>query len=319
MVIQEVEIPPLGEQDVLVEVEYSSISIGTERWCLTGQLVVPGQPALGFPHVPGYQAAGIVVEKGSQVRSLKQGDRVFSRNCRAPANWFGSWWGGHVGLHVAEESNVIRLPDSVSTYEASSLLLAQVGYNGASKPKISPGDIAVVIGEGLVGQYAAQVLRYRGAHVIISGLLEFRLDLARRFSADEAFDSAKGEFADFVRNRYAQGVAVALDTASSRHTVRLAIDLLQYGGQLVLNGYYPPSESQLDWHWLRTKELTLYCPNSRTRQRLEATLELIERGVVKVKELVTHEVALDRAPEAYQKLLAPDPDFLGMVIRWKEE
>ena len=62
-VIDEVEIPPLGEQDVLVEVEYSSISVGTERWCLTGRLVVPGQPPLAFPHVPGYQAAGVVAGK----------------------------------------------------------------------------------------------------------------------------------------------------------------------------------------------------------------------------------------------------------------
>ena len=142
----------------------------------------PGQPPLGFPHVPGYQAAGVVVETGKQVRSFTPGDRVFSRSCRAPTNWPGSWWGGHVGLHVAEENSVIKLPDSVSTFEASSLLLAQVGYNGASKPKISAGDVAVVIGEGLVGQYAAQVLRDRGAHTIIAGLMEFRLSLAKRFT-----------------------------------------------------------------------------------------------------------------------------------------
>jgi bacteriochlorophyllide a dehydrogenase len=317
-VVEELEMPPLGEQDVLVEVEYTSISIGTERWCLSGRLAVPGQPTLEFPHVPGYQAAGVVLETGGQVRNLRQGDRVFSRNCRAPVNWPGSWWGGHVGLHVAEESNVIKLPDSVSTREASSLLLAQVGYNGASKPKVAPGDVAVVIGEGLVGQFAAQVLRNRGARVIISGLLAHRLELARRFSADEIFDSGDGDLAEFIRERYPEGVAIALDTASSNHTVCQAIDLLQYGGQLVLNGFYPPPESHLDWHWLRTKELTVYCPNSRTRTRLEATLDLMDRGVIRVAELVTHDFQLVQAPEAYRKLLAPEPDFLGMVIHWRE-
>ena len=160
-------------------------------------------------------------------------------------------------------------------------------------------------------------MRNRGAKIIIAGLLTFRLDLAKRFSADEVFDSSKGDLADFIRKRYGQGVAIALDTASSSHTIRQAIDLLQYGGQLVLNGYYPPSESQLDWHWLRTKELTVYCPNSRTQERLKATLGLIDRGVIKVKELVTHDFPLERAPEAYAKLLEPEPDFLGMVIRWK--
>ena len=139
---------------------------------LTGRMKLPGEPPLAFPHVPGYQAAGIVREVGPEVENIKPGDRVFSRNCRKPDNWPGSWWGGHVRFHVADYQTVIKLPGAVSTYEASSLLLAQVGFNGATKPRVSPGDVAVVIGEGLVGQYAAQVLRYRGVHVIISGLLD---------------------------------------------------------------------------------------------------------------------------------------------------
>jgi 3-hydroxyethyl bacteriochlorophyllide a dehydrogenase len=315
--LDEVPLPEPGESDVLVQVEYSSISGGTERWCLTGRLQNAGEPPLAFPHVPGYQAAGVVLEAGRAVRGLKPGDRVFSRNCRAPAGWRGSWWGGHVGLHVAEEAAVIRLPDPVSLREASGLLLAQVGYNGASKPPVTAATPAVVIGEGLVGQYAAQVLRQRGARVLLSGLSPLRLQLAARHSADEVFDASRGDFAAFVRDRFPGGVAVALETASSRRTVRQAIDLLAYGGHLVLNGFYPPPESQLDWHWLRTKELTAHFPNSRTRERLEATLRLIGEGAVRVEELVTHTAPLAEAPALYEKLLGPDADFLGLVIQWR--
>jgi threonine dehydrogenase-like Zn-dependent dehydrogenase len=357
--IAEVELPPLGEGDVLVEIEYSAISVGTERWCLTGRLTVPDQPPLAFPHVPGYQAAGVVVETGRGVKGLKPGDRVFSRNCRKPETlpgsielrrsvrfqrpenflrpleaghpvrspgregskkpeWFpGSWWGGHVGHHVADEKDVIALPGAVSTREASCLLLAQVGYNGASKPPVRPGDTAVVIGEGLVGQFAAQALRARGAYVIMAGLVQSRLALARRYSADEVFDSAKGDFAAYVRGRRPKGVEIALETASSSETVRLAVDLLAYEGHLVLNGFYPPPHSTLDWHWLRTKEITAYCPNSRTRGRLERTLALVERGKMRVEELLTHEFLFDDAPAAYGLLLDPAAEYLGIVFRWK--
>jgi 2-desacetyl-2-hydroxyethyl bacteriochlorophyllide A dehydrogenase len=303
---------------VLVQIHFSAISPGTERWCLTGRLQTPEAPTPAFPHVPGYQAAGVVVEAGRAVKSLKPGDRVFSRNCRAPAGWKGSWWGGHVALHVAEEAAVIRLPEGVGLPEASGLLLAQVGYNGASKPPVSqePPAGAVVIGDGLVGQYAAQVLRHRGARVLLSGLAPLRLALAERHSADEVFDAAGGDFAAFVRQRFPEGAAVAVETASSRRTIRQAIDLLAYGGHLVLNGFYPPQESQLDWHWLRTKELTAYFPNSRNRERLESTLRLIGEGAVRVKELVTHTVPLAGAPGLYEKLLGPDADFLGLVIQW---
>jgi threonine dehydrogenase-like Zn-dependent dehydrogenase len=53
---------------------------------------------------------------------------------------------------------------------------------------------------------------------------------------------------------------VAVETASTGATIRQAIELLRYGGQLVLNGFDPSPDSRLDWHWLRTKELTVHCP-----------------------------------------------------------
>jgi threonine dehydrogenase-like Zn-dependent dehydrogenase len=336
-VIDDVPLPDIGVDDVLIEIEYTAVSPGTERWCLTGNLSIPGEAPLAFPHVPGYQAAGVLREVGRGVKDLKPGDRAFSRNCRSPDGFKGSWWGGHVAMHVAASSAVIALPESVFNREASGLLLAQVGYNGASKPPVRAGDTAVVIGEGLVGQYAAQVLRHRGAHVIVSGLVPDRLAAAALHSADEVFDAsggagasrgtgagagagtgASGDLAAFVRGRFPQGVAIAVDTASSARTVRLCADLLAYGGHLVMNGFYPATESTLDWHWLRGKELTLHCPNSRTRARLEATLALISAGAMKVEELVTHEFALSQAPRAYEMLLDPAAPSLGMVIRWKE-
>lgn len=221
-----------------------------------------------------------------------------------------------MGVHVAPAEAVIRLPEAVSTREASGLLLAQVGYNGASKPPVRPGDVAVVIGEGLVGQYAAQVLRHRGVRVIISGLVPGRLETAARFSADEVLHAS--ELGAHMRAHYPGGVAIAVDTASSAATVRMAAGLLARDGHLVMNGFYPPPESTVDWHWLRGKELTLHCPNSRTRARLEATLGLIAEGAVKVEELVTHELPLADAPGAYAMLLDPAAAFLGVVIRWTE-
>jgi NADPH2:quinone reductase len=313
----EIDLPPLTPSDVLVEIEYTSLSPGTERWVLTDGLKVPDRPGLAaFPHVPCYQAAGTVREAGEAVEEIQPGDRVFSRNCRAPDGWAGSWWGGHVAFHVVDHQHVIRLPECVTTREASSLLLAQVGYNGATKPRLRAGDVVVVIGAGLVGQYAGQVLRYRGAHVIMCELRRFRLEKAAQHSADDVLNSADEDLMAFIAARYPDGVDIVLETASSNRTIQVGIELLKRGGQLVLNGFYPPGESTLDWHWLRTKEITIYCPNSRTRERLESTLHLIEGGHVKVEELVTHELDATRAPDAYSLLLDQSTKSLGIVLNW---
>ncbi len=317
-IVDEVELPAMKKKDALVEIEYSFISNGTERWCLTGRLDIPGQPPLAFPHIPGYQAAGVVKNVGEEVTGILPGERVFSRNCRAPEGFEGSWWGGHVGVHVADRGSLIKLPETVSTFEGSGLLLAQVGYNGATRPRISPGDVAVVIGDGLVGQYAGHVLRHRGAYVIIAGLQKTRLELAAKFSADEVFDCSGKDLKEYMLERYPAGVPVVVETASNTETVRLAIDLLGRDGQLVLNGFYPPPESLLDWHWLRRKEITVYCPDSRNRARLEATLRLIEEGHVRVQELVTHTASYVKAPDLYGMLLDESAGFLGMVLDWRE-
>ncbi len=310
-------LPEMGSDEVIVDIEYSFISNGTERWCLTDQMRIPGKPPLTFPHVPGYQAAGTVTEVGSRIRGLEPGERVFSRNCREPDGFKGSWLGGHVKMHVNNLHDIVPLPEDISTLEGSGLLLAQVGFNGASKPRVSEGDVAVVIGEGLVGQFAGQVLRSRGANVIVAGLSPGRLDLAARHSADEVFDNGEGGLTEFIRDRYPEGVSIVVETASSSRTVHMGAELLGKHGQLVLNGYYPPDESMIDWHWLRRKEITLYCPDSRNRERLHATLRLIQEGRMHVEELITHRVDAVNASDAYAMLLDPASQFLGVVIDWR--
>ncbi|MFP4562761.1 MAG: zinc-binding dehydrogenase, partial [Spirochaetia bacterium] len=203
--------------------------------------------------------------------------------------------------------------------EAACLLLAQVGYNGAFKPAVGPGDTAVVIGDGLVGQYAAQVLKFRGARTIISGLSPERLSLAERYSADEVYDNRNFDFTEHMGREYPGGVDIVLDTASMMKTVREGAEMLKRHGQLVLNGYYPPGDSCIDWHWLRRKELTLYCADSRSDERLQGTMELMERKALRAGELVTHDFLPEEAPKAYAMLLEDRQDFLGMLIKWAEE
>jgi 2-desacetyl-2-hydroxyethyl bacteriochlorophyllide A dehydrogenase len=313
--IEEIDLPDLGPADVLVDVEYSSISTGTERWCLAGQIQMGPGKFIRFPFIPGYQAAGTVREAGDGVQGIRPGDRVFSSGTRLTDEWVGSW-GGHVRHHVASAGSVIKLPDSVSTKAASGLLLAQVGYNGASRPRVERGDTAIVVGDGLVGQYAGQVLRHRGARVILAGHHDSRLRLAAEYAADQVVNSHQQDFFSSLREEYPKGVPIAVETASKSDLVRQATEALQYGGQLVVLGYYPEGECLIDIHWVRHQETTVYFPNSSTPERLRATLDLLEGKDMRVEELVTHEFSYGEAQEAYRMIVDKSSDFLGLVFRW---
>lgn len=315
--VEEVPLAELRPSDVMVQVEYTHVSTGTERWSLIGRMHAPGEPAPPFPFVPGYQAAGVVTQTGPDVRGVAPGDRVFSAGGRLAEALPGLCWGGHMGHHVTDCQNVIKLPDAVSTREASGLLLAQVGFNGATQPRVSKGDVVAIIGDGLVGQYAGQVFRHRGARVILSGHHDERLRIASLCAADEVVNSRGEDFAQYVRERCPDGVQIAAESASKNELIRMAIDLLEYNGQLVLLGYYPEGECMIDIHWVRARETTVYCPNSSTRQRMEHTLRLIEQDQMKVDELITHELSFTDAPGAYQMILDKSEEFLGVVFRWE--
>ena len=316
VIVDELDLPALSPNDALVEIEYSAISIGTERWCLQGAIQVADGRLIEFPCVPGYQAAGTVRDVGPEVQTVAPGDRVFSINGRITPGTVGSTWGGHQHYHVADAGGLIPLPANVSTREAAGLVLAQVGYNGASRPRVQPGDVAVVIGDGLVGQWAGQVLRHRGAHVILAGHHRDRLALAARYAADEVLDTHAVDLREYVRERYPRGIPLTVETASKRELIRLAVELLQYDAQFVLLGYYPEGECVIDTHWVRARETTVYCPNGIMRPRMESTLGLISQGHMHVEELITHQFPYQMAPQAYRLLLDRSTDFLGIVIDW---
>ncbi|WJH32644.1 alcohol dehydrogenase catalytic domain-containing protein [Paenibacillus sp. CC-CFT747] len=178
---RDVETPEPGSEDVVIEVEYSWISVGTEQSFLKGERVSGEQvtrqgDVLPFPQVPGYQKVGIVQKIGNAVRGLQPGDRVFASISAVDGMAFDT--GGHVNPAVTHLSQVWRLPDKgPESLAYAPLVLAQVGYNCGMRPHISAGEFAVVIGDGLVGNWAAQTLRARGAKVTVLGRRADRLAL----------------------------------------------------------------------------------------------------------------------------------------------
>lgn len=351
--LDEVDVPDdLGPTDVSVRTLHSALSPGTERWLLTGRFYRTASAHgvdRSFPLVPGYQKVGIVERIGTEVRAFRPGDRVFCTVGRV-AGGTARGAGGHLRYSVQDQSEVISVPRALSASATAGLVLAQVGWNGASRPPLERGDVAVVLGDGLVGQYAAQSLRARGARVLLSGRRPMRLDLARRYSADAIHDARESgleeaiegfrrlnprsdrnrevEPSDWVRSEEAvlrdaraahdaRGADVIVDTTGSREMVRAAASLLRHNGHLVLLGWYPEPENELLEDWLHQREIAMYGTGGWRRHRLLAALDAILTGHLKPAELVTHQVPVAEAPRVYRELLIEKrEDSLGVIFDW---
>lgn len=314
--VQELTLAEMADHEVMIDVAYSAISPGTERWCLTGMFHYE-KDLYTFPFVPGYQHAGTVIAVGNKVTSLKVGDRVFACNSRfveVPS----FYWGGHCSKSINASEAVYKLPDEVSFKEAAFLVVAQVGFNGGSRPPVQVGDLAVVIGDGLIGQFVAQTLRARGAYVIIAGKGDKqRLEYAQKYSCDMIVDTATQDLKAEVAKIAPDGVQIAVEAIGLPENSAIAYDILAWNGHYVLNGFYP-IEHKVNLNPFSMKEVTIYNPAGYCPERFQNTLKALKTGKLNIASLITHTIKYPDAPQAYDNLLLHRREFsMGIAIDWK--
>lgn len=315
---QSIKVPALGADDVMIRVNHSWISNGTEGSFIRGERIggdtprTPNDP-LPFPHVPGYQKVGVVEKIGDNVSDLHVGDVVFATVSRVQNMFYDH--GGHVSPAVTHRSQVWKLPLQCEPLAFSGLVLTQVGYNCAMRPSLTPGDAAIVIGDGLVGHWTAQTLQNRGARVLLIGRHNERLSKFMVHNGDLIVNEKERDILEAVRAWAPQGVQAVCDTVGTIDLLEKMIPLMRRDGHISSAGFYG-ANGHLDLQKLRDRELTLHAPSGWTKARIDATLEMITNGQLQTLPLITHRFPASRAAEAYNLILSRREPVLGVVLDW---
>ncbi len=316
---QTVTVPNPGVEEVVVRLTHSWISNGTEGSFVRGERI-GGDTArretdpLPFPHVPGYQKVGIVESIGANVSHVAVGDTVFATVSGVQGMFYSS--GGHVSPAVTHRSQVWKLPPDVDPVAASGLVLTQVGYNVGQCPALKPGDAAVVIGDGMVGQWAAQTLKHRGAKVMLLGKHAERLRLFEAGPEDRCVNIRETNAVEAVGDWAGRSVQVVADTVGSMPTVLSLFPLMRRFSQFVSAGFYGDA-GQIDVQKMRDYEMTLWTPAGWTTERMDRTLELLRQGVLQTLPLITHHFPVAQAAEAFDLILSRREPVLGVVLDWE--
>jgi L-iditol 2-dehydrogenase len=305
--VEEIPVPDLQPDEVRVRVKYSGVSVGTERWIVTGQ-----RPDTPFPIVSGYQSCGVVEEVGAMVMAVQPGDRVCVGRTRVlpPLN---PGWSGHVGMAVANAGNVVPIPDAVSWEEAGLERLAAVGLRGARMAGIKAHDNVVIIGQGMIGNLLGQIARAWDALVITTDLLPLRVELSEQYAADIALDGYMADLRSITRANFPQGADLVVEATGLAENIPLCIDLVREGGRILLQGWYP-GDIRINFHAAHLKRVTVYFPCFLEGE--EIVMNMIERGKVQIKPLITHVLPAYDAPEAYRLILEQPGKIMGMLLDW---
>jgi len=311
---QEVDIPDPSSTDVVIEVEHSWISPGTESSFLRGERIsgetmwTPEHP-WPFPHVSGYQKVGRVINVGADVEDLQVGDKVFASVSHVKDLFFE--FGGHINPAVTHHSQVWKIPEGEDPLAYSGLVLTQVGYNCGIRAPLNNKDVAVVIGDGLVGQWSAQTLLHRGADVVVLGRHADKLNL---LPTEVQRINLQKEILSEVLPNYGS-VSIIIDTVGSMETVSEILPFMKREGHWVSAGFLG-NTGIVDIQCLREKEITLHTPSGWTKERMDQTLEGILEGWLKTLPLITHRFPSQEAAVAWSLILEKREPFLGVILDW---
>lgn len=277
----------------------------------------------------GYCNVGTVVEVGKGVDDLRVGDRIASN-------------GYHADLVRVPKNLCARIPGNVSDDDASFTVVASIALQGIRLANPTLGESFVVMGAGLIGLLAVQLLRAQGCRVLAMDFNPAKLELARQFGA-ETYQLGDGQDPvsagiTFSRGRGVDGVLVCATTKSS-DPMSQAARMSRTRGRIVLVGVTGLELNRADFY---EKELSFqvscsYGPGRYdqeyergghdypfgfvrwTEQRnFEAVLDLMAMGTIRIAPLLTHRFAFENAPEAYQALTS-DSAALGILLEYPAE
>jgi NADPH2:quinone reductase len=182
LVVKSVESPSPGPAEVKIRLRARGVSY-TDVLRIAGQYHVKTPP----PFIPGGEAAGEILQLGTDVKGLKVGDRVLCG-------------GGFAEETVQPADSVIRLPDTVS-FEAAAAFRSNymTAYYALQRGRLQPGETLLVHGAaGGVGLATVDMGKLMGARVIATARSPERLEVCTRLGADHVIDYRKG-FREEVR------------------------------------------------------------------------------------------------------------------------
>ena len=304
--------------DTVIRVTHSWISAGTEGSYLRGERIAGDTPyqqgdLTPFPLLPGYQKVGIVESVGEQIHDLSPEEVVFCACGRVEGMFCPV--GGHISPSVSPGDQIWKLPPNCDPLAFSGLVLTQVGYNCGSRAPVEAGQYAVVVGDGLVGQWAAQTLAWRRAQVIMVGIDNYRLELAESISKCRGINMKTTDWSATIRDLAPEGVSVVVDAVGSREMMEKIVELMTRGGHIVSAGFYG-TDDKFSVQRMRDRELSLDMVSGLTRPRMDETLKLIASGALQTLPLITHHFPVAKVAEAWRLINTRYEPFLGVILDW---
>ncbi len=296
--------PECGPGQVLVRSEYTGMTNGTERSFLMGGPYGPRK----WPCRCGYQTVGIIEQVGPDVTGYQVGDRVFNGNFKHHAS--------HLRCNVADLDSPTQLtavlPPEVDPTHAALFGVGGVSMHDVRRARTSVGDRVLVVGAGVIGQFAAQIAQALGAETVLANTSTDRLEVAQQAGVRQTVhitgDDPWPALAD-------PGFDVVIED-SGAEILNDLLAIMRPGGRLFLcAGRFAVNYKCL---LAQSRRIEIHHTTHFRRDDLLQLVRLAAAGAINVGPMIRDVVPVSQAPAIYQTLRDHPRKLLGTVFDWSQ-
>lgn len=355
---EHISAPIVSKGSLLIKVVNSCISAGTEMSSVSGSgkslikrameqpqnvkkvlnmvksdgiaktyATVKGKLDSGNP--TGYSISGVVIAVGDGVTGFQVGDRVAAA---------GAGLANHAEYVDVPQNLVMKTPKGMSFEDASTVTLGGIAMQGVRRSDLKLGEMCVVVGAGILGLLAVQMLRLSGVRVAVTDFDDRRLDIAKEYGAELIINPSREDVVSTIINwSDGHGADAVLFTAAtgSSEPLSQSFQMTKKKGKVILVGVVGMEIKREDMY---AKELdflisTSYGPGRYDKNYEEKGLDypysyvrwtenrnmteylrLVHTGAIKLDKLIDAKYSIEKVTEAFESLQAPGAKPLMVLL-----
>ncbi len=326
--MEEVDIPKVGVNDILVKVTKSAIC-GTDlhiyRWDEWSQNTIKTPMTIGHEYV------GRVAEMGEGVTGFEIGERVTGeghiacghcRNCRRGKkhiceNTVGigvNRNGSFAEYVLVPSTNVMKMNPAIP----DDMLAIMDPFGNATHTALSwslIGEDVLVTGAGLIGSMCVAIAKFAGArYVVATETNEYRIELAKKMGATRVVNPLKENLADVVKELGMIGFDIGLECSGSEHAFNDMLDNMYNSGKISLLGILPP-KTGINWDKVIFKGLTLKGIYGREMFETWYQMEQMLHSGLDLSPMITHQFPIDEFEKGFQ--IMDEGNSGKVILNWE--
>ena len=309
----------LAPNHVLLKTVCTLVSPGTEFACLNGTDL----GGMKFPKTLGYSAVAHVLKTGSAVTGLHEGDRCLC------------YHSSHRNYQNMPQQNLVKIvDDNLPAEEAVFCVIGCMGFQGVRRCRPEFGESLMVMGLGLLGQFAVQTAHLSGCFPVIGlDFNENRRNIAKELGADAVFSPDDSNLkASIQQLTEGRGCDSVVEVTGNPQAVVQGLELTAPFGRISLTGCNRTPTEHVDFYNLvHRKGITVIGAHNMARPLVERRpgvwtmkedmallLRFLSAGRLQVKPLLSRIADPSEAPGIYDSIFARDFNHLGFVFDWRK-